>query len=186
MGSKYVLKQYIIDPSLPYFFATHNLVCVVVQSLSCVWLFLTPWTAGRQASLSFTLSQSLLEFLCIELVMLSNHFILCCTLLSPSIFPSIQVFPSESALCVKWPKYWIFSISLSMGIQGWFPLGLTGLISLVTKGLFKNFLQHNSKASILQRSAFCMIQLSHPYMTTGKTIALTRWTFIGQSSVFAF
>ena len=102
---------------------------VVVQSLSCVRLFAAPWTAARLAPLSFAVSQTLLKFMFIDSVMLSNYLI--CRLLLPSIFPSIRVFSSESALHIKWPKYWSFSFSISPSIQGWFPLGLTGLISLI-------------------------------------------------------
>ena len=113
---------------------------VVVQALSCVWLFVTPWTAARQASLSFTTSQSLLKLMSIELVMPSNHLILCHSLLLlPPVFPSIRVFSNELALCIRWPNYWSFSISPSKSIQGWFPLGWTGLISLLTKGLSRVF-----------------------------------------------
>ena len=142
---------------------------VVVQSLSHVWLFAIPWTAAHQASLSFTISWSLLKLTCMESVMPSYHFILCCLLLLlPSIFPSIRVFSNESVLHIRWPKYWSSASAsvLPMNFQGWFPLGLTGLISLQSKG--QEPLQHNSlKASILQYSAFFRVQLSHPYMTTG-------------------
>ena len=114
-----------------YIFLFH-FVIVVIQSLSCVQLFGTPWTAARQSSLSLTISQSLLQLMSIESVMLSNHLILCRPfILLPSIFLSIRVFSSESALHIKWPKYWSFSFSISPSIQGWFPLGLTGLISLI-------------------------------------------------------
>ena len=115
---------------------------VVIQSLSCVWLFATSWTATCQASLSFTISQSLLKFMSIESVMPSNHLIVCRSLLLwPSIFPSIKVFSKELALHIMWPKYWSFSFSSSpsVNIQGWFPLGLTGLISLQSKELSKVF-----------------------------------------------
>ena len=114
----------------------------VVQSLSCIWLFVTPWTAACQASLSFTISQSLLKPMSIELVMSSNHFILCCPFLFlPSIFPSISVFSSELALCIRWWKYWSFSFSIGLprNIQGWFLLGLTGWNSLQSKGLSRVF-----------------------------------------------
>ena len=119
----------------------------------------------------------------INLVVSSNHLIICHPLLLlPSNFPSIRVFSKESALCIRWPKYWSFSFSISPynDIQDWFPLGLTGWISLQSKGL-SSFLQHySSKASILWHSAFFIVQLSHPHMTTGKTIALTRQTFVGK------
>ena len=120
----------------------------------------------------------------IESEMLSNHLIFCCPLiLLPSVFPSIRVFSNESILCIRWAKYssLSFSIVLSMNIQDWFPLGLTGLISLQSKGLSRVFSNTtSSKASVLCCLAFFMVQLSHPYMTTGKTIALTRWTFVGE------
>ena len=158
--------------------------CVVVQLLSHVWLFATPWTAARQASLSITNSQSLLKLMSIELVMPSNHLILCRPLLLlPSTFPSIRVFSNESVLSIRWPKYWSFSFSISLSNE------YSGLISfrtdwfdlLAVQGTLKSLLQHHSsKTSILQRSAFFTVQLSHPYMTTGKTIALTRWTFVGK------
>ena len=144
----------------------------------------TPWTAACQSSLSFTVSWSLLKLMYIYSVMLSNHLILCQPLfLLPSIFPSIMVFSNESAF---WIKYQSIGASVSasvlpMNIQGWFPLGLTGLISWLPKETLKSLLQHhNSKASILWHSAFFMVQLSHPYMTTGKLIALTIWTFVGK------
>ena len=117
-----------------------------------------------------------------ELVMPSNHLILCCPLLLlPSIFPSIRVFSNELALGIRWPKYWSFSVSPSKDIKDYFALGLTGLISLQSKGLSRNLLQHHSsKASVLRCSAFLMVQLSRLYMTIGKTIALTRQTFVGK------
>ena len=118
-----------------------------------------------------------------ESVMPSNHLILCHTLLlPPSIFPSIRVFSNQSILSIRWPKYWSFSFTpvLKMNIQNWFPLGWTGWTSLLSKGL-KSFLQHHSsKASFFWHSAFFIVQLSHPYMTTGKTITLTRWTFVSK------
>ena len=136
-------------------------VVVVFQSLSCVQLFETPWTTAHQAPLSSTISQSLLKFISIELVMLSNHLILCCPLLLLSVFPRIRVFSSELALQVMWPKYWSFSLSSSppVHIQGWFHLELTGLISLQSKQLSWVLQHHSLKASILQHSAFFMIQL---------------------------
>ena len=136
----------------------------------------TPWTAALQASLSTTNSQSLLKLMSIALVMPFNHLILCPPLLLPSIFPSIRVFSNESALHIRWPKYWSFSFNISPSneySQDWFPLGWTSWISLQFKGLFKSLLQHHSsKASILWCSAFFIVQLSHPYMTTGKTNSL--------------
>ena len=151
-----------------------------VQLLSCVRLFATPWTAARQASLSITNSQSFLKLMSIELVMPSNHFILCCPLLLlPSIFPSIRVFSNESVLHIRWPKYWsfIFSISPSNKYSGLISFRMDWLDLLAVQGTLKSLLQHHSsKASILHRSAFFMVQLSQPYMTTGKTTALTRQT----------
>ena len=150
---------------------------VAVQSSSHVRLFETSWIATHQASLSFTVSQILLKFMPIESVMLPNHLILCCPLLlPPSIFPSIRVFSNESVLRIRWPKYWSFSFNISP------PSEYSGLISfridwvdlLAVQRTLKRLLQHhNSKASVLQHSAFLMVQLSHPYLTAGKTIALT-------------
>ena len=155
-----------------------------IQSLSPVRLFATPWTAARQASLSVTNSQSLLKLKSIESVMPSNYLILCPPpLLPPSIFPSIRDSSNESALCIRWPKYWSFSFNISpsneySGLIS-FRMGLLDLLAL--QGTLKSFLQyHSSKASILHCSASFIIQLSHPYMTTRKTITLTRWTFVGK------
>ena len=140
-------------------------------------LFATRWTAAHQASLSFTTSQSLLKLMCIELVMPFNHLVLCGPLLlPPSIFPSIRVFSNESAVCIRWLKYWSFSFSISSSSEysGLIPLRLDWFDLLAVQGTLKSLLQHrSSKASILQCSAFYMVQLTHPYMTTGKTIALT-------------
>ena len=143
-----------------------------VQSLSCIQLFVTPWTAASQASLSITNSRSLLKFMSIESMMLSNHLILCCLLLlQPSIFPSIRVFSNESVLRFRWPKHWNFSFSISPSNEhsqlisfriDWFDL-------LVVQGTLKSLLQHHSsKPSILQCSTFFMVRLSRPYMTTAK------------------
>ena len=155
-----------------------------VQSLCRVRLFETPWIAASQASLSITNSQSSLRLTSIELVMPSSHLILCHPLLLlPPIPPSIRVFSNESTLHMRWPKYWSLSLAsfLPKKSQGWSPSEWTGWISLQSKGTLKSLLQHHSsKASILRRSAFYTVQLSHPYMTTGKTIALTRWTFVGK------
>ena len=144
-----------------------------VQSLSHVRLFVTPWTTAHQASLSITNSQSLLKLISIELVMPSNHLILCLSLLLlPSIFPSIRVFSNESALHSRWPKYWSFSfnISTSNGYSGLISFRMGSLDLLVIQGTLKSPLQHHSsKASILLLSAFFIVQLSHPYMTTGKS-----------------
>ena len=146
--------------------------------------WLPPWTATCQASLSFTISQSLLKLTSLESVMPSNHLILCGLLVFlPSIFPSIRAFPSKLALCIRWPKYWSFSFSISpsneyLGLIS-FRIDLFDLLSV--HGTPKSLLQHHSsKASILPCSASFMVQLSHPHMTTGKTIALTRWTFVGK------
>ena len=156
---------------------------VVAQSLSCVLLFVTPWTAAHQASLSITNSRSLLRLMSIELVMSSNHLILCGPLLlSPSIFASIKIFSNESALHIRWPVYWSFSLSISPSSE------YSGLISfridwfdLAVQRTLKSLLQqHNLKASILWRSTFFLVQPSHPYMTTGKTRALTMWTLLAK------
>ena len=154
---------------------------VVVQWLSHVWLFTTPWTTAHQVPLSFSISQSLLRFMPIESVMLSNHLILCYPLLLLSIFPSIRVFSNESALHIKWPEYWSFgfSISLSNGYSGLISFRIDWFDLLIVQGTLKSLLQyHSSKASILQHSAFFMVQFAHPYMTTGKIIALTIQTFV--------
>ena len=150
----------------------------------------TPWTAARQASLSITNSWNLLKLMFIELVMPSNHFILCRPLLlQPSIFPSIRDFSSESVLRIRWLKYWsfIFSISPSNDYSGLISFRIDWLDLLAVQGTLKSLLQHHSlKASILWHSAFLIGQLSHPYMTTGKTIALTRQTFVGKVMFLLF
>jgi len=155
-----------------------------VHSLSCVRLFVTAWTEARQASLPITNSRSLLKLMSIKLVMPSNHFILCHVLLFlPPIFPSIRVFSSESVLCIKWPKYWSFSFSISPSNEysGLISFGMNWLDLFGVQGTFKSLLQHHSsKASILWCSAFFRVHLSHPYMTTGNIIALIRWTFVGK------
>ena len=143
----------------------------------------TPWTAARQASLSITNSQSLLKLMSIESVMPSNHLILCPLLFLPSIFPSIRVFSNESVLCIRWPKYWSFSFNISPSNEytGLISFKMDWLALLAVQGTLKSLLQHHSlKASILWPSAFFRVQLSYPYMTTGRTIALTRWTFVGK------
>ena len=144
----------------------------------------TPWTTAHQVSLFFTISQSLLKFVSIESVMPSNHLILCCPLFFlPSIFPSINVFSSESALPIRWPKYYSFSFSIgpSNEYSGFISFRIDWFDLLAVQGSLKSLLQHqNLKASILWHSDFFMVQLSHPYMTTGKTIDLTRWTFAGK------
>ena len=153
-----------------------------VQSLGRVRLFATPWTAARQASLSITNSWSPPKPMSIESVMPFNHLILCRPLLLlPSIFPSIRVFSNESALSIRWPKYWSFSFSISPSNEhpGLISFRMDWLDLLAVQGTLKSLLQHHSsKASILLYSAFFTVQLSHPYMNTGKTIALTRQTFL--------
>ena len=155
-----------------------------VQSLSHVQLFATLWTVARQASLSITNSWNLLKLKSTESVMPSNHLILCCPLLLlPSIFPSIRVFSSESLLHIRWPEYWSFSFSISPSNEysGLISFRMDWLDHLSIQGPLKSLLQHHSsKASILWCSAFFIVQLSHPYVTTGKTIALTRCTFVGK------
>ena len=155
-----------------------------VWLLSPLWLFATPWTAVHQASLSITNSQSLLKRLSIKSVMPSNHLILCCPLLLlPSILPSIRVISNESVLRIRWPRYWHFSFTINPSNE------CSGLISLKTdwfdllavqRTLKSLVQQHNSKALVLRCSAFFIVQLSHPYMTTGKIIALTRQTFVSK------
>ena len=160
-----------------YTMCTHK---VIQFSCSVVSDSVTPWAAAHQASLSITNSQSLLKLMSIESVMPSSHLILCCPLLLlPTILPSIRVFSNESSLRMRWPKYWSFSFNISPSNeqQDWFPLGWTSWISLQSKSLFQH---HTSKASILWCSAFFTVQFSYSYMTTGKTIALIRWTFVGK------
>ena len=158
--------------------------------LTCEYIFICDqrkylWTAACQASLSFIVSQSLLKLVSIELVMASNHLVLCCPLLLlPSIFPSIRVFSNESALCIRWLEYWSFSFSISPSIE------YSGLISFRIDW-FDFAIQESSptpqfKASIFQHSGFFMVQLPHLYMTTGKTVALTRWTFVSNFLLFKF
>ena len=166
-----------------------------VQLLSCVQLFATSWTAALQASLSITNSQSLLKLMSIESVMSSNHLILCHSLLIPSIFPSSRVFSNESVLCIRWPKYWSFSFSISpsneysglisfrMDCLDLLTLGLSRVFSITTvqkHQFFGTQLSPQSKASIFWHSAFFTVQLSHPNRTTGKTIAPTRRTFLAK------
>ena len=143
---------------------------------------MTSWTAACQASLSFTAFWNLLKLMSIVSMMPSNYLILCHPLfLLPSIFPSIRVFSSQSVLRIRWPKYWSFSISPSNEYSGLISFKIDWFDVLAVQGTLKSLLQHHSsKASILRRSAFFIVQLSGPYMTTGKTIALTRWTFVGK------
>ena len=161
-----------------------------VHLLSHVRLFATPWTAAHHAFLSITNSWNLLKLMSIALVMPPNQSILCCPLLlPPSIFPSIRVFSNESVLRIRWPKYWSFSFSISPSNEylalisfriNWFDL-------LAVLGTLKSLLQHHSsKASIIWRSAFFIVKLAHLYMTTGKTTALTRWTFVGKVTSLLF
>ena len=155
-----------------------------VQPLSRVQLFVTPWTAAGQASLSITNSWSLLKLMSIELVTPSNNFIFCHPLLlPPSIFPSIKVFSNESVLRIRWPKYWSFSFSISPfnEYSGLIYFRMDWLDLLAAQGTLKSILQHHSsKPSLFCYSAFFRVQLSCRYMTTGKTEALTRWTFVGK------
>ena len=155
-----------------------------VQSLSHVLLFATPWTAARQTSLSNTNSQSLLKLKPTESVMSSNCLILCCPLLLlPSVFPSIRGFSNEFILCIRWPKDWSFSFNISPSHEysGLISFSMDWLGLLAVQGTLKSLLQHHSsKASIFQLSVLFIIQLSHPYMTTEKTITLTRQTFGGK------
>ena len=168
---------------------THTYICMYAQFssgqlLSHVWLFATLWTIARQASLSIANSWSLPKLMSIELVMPSNHLILCRSLLLLlSIFPSIRVFSNESALCIRWPKYWSFGFNISPSNEhsGLLSFRMDWLDLLAVQGPLKSHLQHHSsKASILWCSSFFIVQLSHPYMTTGKTIALTIWTFVSK------
>ena len=160
------------------------------QSLSRVQLFVTPWTTAYQASLSITNSRSLLKLMSIESVMPSNHLILCCPLLLlPSILPSIRVFSNELVLRIRWPKDWSFSFSISPSSEysGLISFRIDWLDFLAVQGTLKSLLQlHSSKAWILWHSALFTVQLSHPYMTTGKTIALTIWTFVSKVMSLVF
>ena len=158
--------------------------CSSVQSPSRVWLFAIPWIAAPQASLSITNFQSSLKLMFIESVMPSSHLILCRPLLLlPPIPPNIRVFSNESTLLIRWPKYWSFSFSISPSKEHpeLISFRMDWLDLLAVQGTLKSLLQHHSsKASILQHSAFFIVQLSHPFMTTGKTVALTRWNFVGK------
>ena len=159
-------------------------ILVVVQSLSHIWLFVTPWTAAYAASLSITITWSLLKLMTIELAMPSNHFIFCHPLLLlPSILSSIRVFSNELVLCIRWPKYRSFSFSTGPSNEYLGPISFRTdwLDLLAVQGTLKSLLQHHrSKTSILWHSTFYMVQLSHPYITTGKTIALTIWIFFSK------
>ena len=166
------------------------LFVVAVQLLNHVWHFGTPWTAAHQVPLSSIISQSLLKFMSIEPVMLFNHLIVCHPLLLlSSVFPRIRVFPSELALYIRWPTYWSFSFSISPSNEclGLISLRINWFDLFVVQGTLKSLLQYHSlKASILQHSAFFMVQLSHPCVTTGKTIASTVRTFVGKSVSLLF
>ena len=155
-----------------------------VQLLSHVQLFVTPWIAACQASLSITNYRSSPKLMCIDSVMPSSHLIFCRPLLLlPPIPPSIRVFSNESTLCMRWPKYWSFSLSINPFNEhpGLVSFRMDWLDRLAVQGTLKSLLQHHSpKASFLWCSAFFTVQLSHPYMTTGKTIALTIWTFVAK------
>ena len=163
---------------------------MLLFSRSVMSNFVTPWTAAHQASLSFSISWSLLKLISIKLMMPSNHLILCHPLLLlPSIFPSIRVFSNESVLFIRWPKKWSFSFSISPSDEYLalisFRIDCFDLVAL--QGTLKSLLQHHSsKASILWCSAFFMVQLSHLYVTTGKTIALTGWTFVSKGMSLLF
>ena len=177
--SSFVLLRRAIFPLLIGFFQFSS-----VQLLSCVWLFATPCIAAHQASLSITNFWSLLKLMSIESVIPSSHLILYRPfLLLPPIPPSIRVFSNESTPCMRWPKYWSFSFSISSSNEhpGLISFRIDRLDLLAVQGTLKSLPQHHSsKASILRRSAFFTVQLSHPYMTTGKTIALTRRTLVGK------
>ena len=154
-----------------------------VQSLSRVWLFMAPWTTACQASLSITNSQSLPKLMSIESMMPSNHLTFCCPLLLPSIIPKIRVFSNEAAYRIRLPKYQSFSLNISSSNEhlGLIACRINWLDLLAVQWTLKSLLQHeSSKASILRCSAFLIVQLSHPYVTTGKTIVLTRQTIVGK------
>ena len=165
-----------------FFIFSHSVSSV--QLLSSVRLFATLWITARQASLSITNSWSLLKLISIKSVMATSHLILCCPLLLlPPTPPSIRVFSNESTLHMRWPKYWSFGFSISPSNEhpGLISFRMDWLDLLAVQGTLKSLLQHHSsKASIFRHSAFFTVQLSYPYMTAGKTIALTRWTFVGK------
>ena len=167
------------------FLLTLGLVCYssVHFSRSAVSNSATPWTATCQAFLSITNSQSLLKLMSIKSVMPSDHLILCCPLLLPSVFSSFKVFSSESVFCMRWSECWSFRLSISPSNEysGLIYFRMDWLDLLAVQGTFKSLLQHHSsKVSIFQHSPFFMVQLSHLYMTIGKTIALTSWTFFSK------
>ena len=176
----FILAKYFMNAFLLYISNQFS----PVQLLSRVWIFATPWTAALQASLSITNCWSLFKLTSLESVMTSNHLILCHPLpLLPSIFPSIRVFSNKSVLSIRWPKGWSFSFNISPSNEhpGLISFRMDWLDLLAVEGTLKSLLQHHtSKASILWCSAFFIVKFSHPYMTTGKTIALIRWTFVGK------
>ena len=176
--SKFYISKYILKILPPQYSLSVQFSCSVVSNSAI------PWTAAHQASLSITNSGSLPKPMSIESVMPSNHLILCRPLLLlPSVFPSIRVFCNESALRIKWPKYWSFSFNISPSNEhpGLISFMMEWLDLLAVQGTLKSLLQHHcSKASILRHSAFLIVQLSHPYMTTGKTMVLTIRTFVGK------
>ena len=175
--SKMIIWSGLMTSKFPLHFSS-------VQSLSRVQLFATPWIVARQASLSIINSQSSFRLTSIKSVMPSNYLIFYCPfLLPPSIFLSIRVFSSQSVLYIRWPKYWSFSFSISPSNEhsGLISFRMDWLDLLAFQGTLKSLLQHHSsKASILQHSDFFTVQLSYSYVTTGKTVALTRWTFVGK------
>ena len=171
-----------VYPMIKYYGVIKNFYQFSPDAQSCQ-TFCNPKDCSTQASLSITNSRSLLKLMSIELVMSSNHLILCHSLLlRPSIFPSIRVFLNESVLCIRWPKYWSFSFSISPSNEysGLISFRMDWLDLLAVQGTLKSLQHHSSKASILWHSAFFTVQLSHPYMTNGKTIALPRWNFVGK------
>ena len=184
LSPSFIIKIFISSLTRWSFFPSANDLSQSVELLSCVWLFETPWTKACQASLSITYSRSLLKLMSIKSVMPSNYLILCRPLLLPlSIHPSVRVFSNGSALHIRWPKYWSFSFSISPSnkYSELISFRMDWLDFLAVQETLKSLLQQqSSKASILWCSAFLIVQLSYPYMTTGKTIALTRWTFVGK------
>ena len=185
---------YFLFDSIPFFCPAHCtstngsreklilMCCCYLVTKFCLTLVI-PWAAAHQAPLPFTISKSLLRFMSIELVMISNHLILCHSLILPSVFSSFRVFSNKSALCIRWPKYWSFSFSSSPSSEysGFISFRIDRFDLLDIQGTLKSLLKlHNSKASILQHSAFFMVQFSNLYTTTGKTVALTIQTSIGK------
>ena len=194
MGNQLAPKHLLNSPSFPYWwmsllsfimssFSLLHCSLIVAQSLNCVQLFVTPWTTAHRASLSFTISQSLLKLMSIESVMPYNHHIFChLLLLLTSVFLSIRVFLDELALCIRWPKYWSFSFSIcpSNGYSGLISFRIDWLDLLAVWGTLKSLLQHHRLKVSIQCSAFFMVQLSHHYMTNGKTTALITLTFVNK------